>query len=279
MNIIDVSNWIESAINPTGNREKIWLRNPNSEEYLFKKPKIDGEIIGEVASFHIGTAIFGLSIPETYFAKKNAELGTISKSFISNEEKKYLEFQEIVDYYGENFDAYDLNQYSLHKALSIVTKLNLKLDFYKMCIFDYVIANQDRHVQNWGIIMNRENQQKKFSPLYDNGSSLFSGYTDEQLEGLSTDRKRFEAFTNRAKSLFFYEKKKPKFINILQFLYKEDNLNFNTAFSNFKAVNEDEVYDILIKLGVSELRSCLISDLIVYRVSIIKKMIQGLEVE
>ncbi|WP_159721334.1 HipA domain-containing protein [Enterococcus sp. CSURQ0835] len=280
MKTIDVTDWEVAAENPSGAREKIWLINPsNKEKYLFKKPQSEGERIGEVASYCLGTEIFNLKIPETVFAERAGVLGTISKSFIPEGEQTYLEFQEIVDYFGDDFDEYDLTEYTLMKSLEIVKQLGVKENFFEMCLFDYLIANQDRHVQNWGILTNQKTNEKYFSPLYDNGSSLFSGYKDEQLLDFLRDNNKFQAYTNRARSLFFYEKKKPKFISILQALLANDQQLFVHTFKKFQHKNSEVISELLVqRVGVSELRSKLIVKLIIYRTQKIEQLINDFEV-
>lgn len=280
MEIVDVTNWQEDMINPAGNRIKVWLIHPETKErYLFKEPKTDGEMIGEVASYYLGKDIFGLNIPKTSFAKKGMKLGSISKSFILEEEKKSIEFQEIVDYFGEDFDERDLNQYTLEKALQIVRELNCTDRFYEMLLFDFIIANQDRHAQNWGVLTNRLTETKTLSPLYDNGSSLFSGFSDERLKEYQRDKMRFNAYTNKAISLFFYKKKKPKAIDILSALYNKDRHLFIEVFESFSKVNEDQVYNLMKKIDLSDIRSKLIAQLICYRVNIVETLISRKEVD
>ena len=45
--------------------------------------------------------------------------------------------------------------------------------FYDMCFFDWLIKNDDRHLNNWGFLVNNETQQIEcFAPIWDNGMSL-----------------------------------------------------------------------------------------------------------
>lgn len=44
---------------------------------------------------------------------------------------------------------------------------------YDMCFFDWLIKNDDRHLNNWGFLVNNETQQiESFSSIWDNGMSL-----------------------------------------------------------------------------------------------------------
>lgn len=55
-------------------------------------------------------------------------------------------------------------------------------------MFDALIANVDRHPDNWGFLFSfQEVPQIKMAPLYDNGTSLGYGITDDQLETKNVD--------------------------------------------------------------------------------------------
>ena len=45
--------------------------------------------------------------------------------------------------------------------------------FYDMCFFDFIIENNDRHLNNWGFSVNNIEQKIiGFAPLWDNGAAL-----------------------------------------------------------------------------------------------------------
>lgn len=44
---------------------------------------------------------------------------------------------------------------------------------YDMCFFDWLIKNDDRHLNNWGFLVDNETRQiESFAPIWDNGMSL-----------------------------------------------------------------------------------------------------------
>nr|WP_297566772.1 HipA domain-containing protein [uncultured Faecalibaculum sp.] len=53
--------------------------------------------------------------------------------------------------------------------------------FWKMFVLDYLIGNCDRHLENWGMVIDR-NGRRYPSPVYDCGSSLLAVTSDEQLQ-------------------------------------------------------------------------------------------------
>lgn len=275
MDIIDISLWneAEDLLWTAGKREKTWMINSNTDQtYLFKKPKNNGEMYAEVITFKIGTELFGLEIPYTEFAVFQETVGTISKSFITDL-KKY-EFREAVDYYGDSFDAMNLQHYTVEKTIEIVEKLDVKENFFDMCIFDYLIANQDRHSQNWGIITEVKTDYKTFAPLYDNGSSLLNGIKDERLLMMSKDLNMFKAYHNRATSIFtINNQRKPKHLELIKFLIENDKELFSKSFSRFKGVEYDTLYQVVNRIDMSELRKEMICKLVLSRIELIREQI------
>lgn len=59
---------------------------------------------------------------------------------------------------------------------------NIESDLDKMITLDYIIANEDRHLNNFGLIRNAETLEWiGFAPIYDSGSSLGYGKTSAQI--------------------------------------------------------------------------------------------------
>lgn len=50
--------------------------------------------------------------------------------------------------------------------------------FWEMFVVDAFLGNFDRHGGNWGFL--KRNNQYRLAPIFDNGSCLFPGMTDEQ---------------------------------------------------------------------------------------------------
>ncbi|SEK94780.1 hypothetical protein SAMN04488700_0210 [Carnobacterium iners] len=278
--IIDVSDWEIDEAWTTGTREKKWLiesKCENKSKWLFKEPKIVGEMYAEVASYKIGTNVFYLNMPKTEFAIYNNSQGIISKSFL----QKYSNFDyiESVDYFGPDFDIGNLLTYTIDSAIQIVRSFRLEYDFVSMCIFDYLIANQDRHCENWGILESKARINNKImAPIYDCGSSMFNGYDDASVKDLFNDKKRFEAYTNKSKSIFTVDgKRKPKSEELLKFLIKDNEMLFRKCFSRYRECTYDIIYrsikDIPIDIMTNE-RKKLVSKLIIYRISTISNLLE-----
>jgi hypothetical protein len=84
-------------------------------------------------------------------------------------------------------------------------------------MLDVLISNQDRHHENWAIIVDNAGL-KSLSPTYDHAASLGRELLDEErLERLKTkDRcRQIEAFVKRAKSELFKKKTDKKTLSLI----------------------------------------------------------------
>lgn len=262
---VNVTSWEIDDFLTTGKRVKRWLIDPSRERWLFKEPEVEGERIAEFLAYKLGTELFDLEIPETKLADFNGTKGIIVKSFLSEGEEKYS-LEEAIDFFGPEFDADDLSMYQLETALSICEKYNCVSEFIQMSIFDYVIANQDRHCENWGFLTSVNTRDKKFSPIYDNGSSLMCGYDEQQIKSMLSDNRRFEAYNRKSRSIFtVHGNKKCKNEIFMKELIKYDLIKFKECFTRF----ERHTYDTL-KMEISSYLHGVATD---NRVDILSKMI------
>lgn len=173
----------------------------------------------------------------------------------------------------------------IYKAYNIVEKLDLLPEFYQMCVFDYIVANQDRYSENWELITNGEiSPEYVFAPLFHNGTSLFGVFPDNdpKINDMLADEVQFKAYTNRAKLSFSIEinekiKKRPKAILVLNYLYSQNKELFINVFSQFNQINYEDVYGCIEFVSndiLEEARRNLIGKLIIYRIEQINDLIQ-----
>ena len=63
------------------------------------------------------------------------------------------------------------------------------LDFVRLVGFDAIVGNQDRHFQNWGVIVDPKGlRPPRFSPVYDTARGLFWNEPESQLVRLESDQ-------------------------------------------------------------------------------------------
>lgn len=124
----------------------------------------------------------------------------------------------------------------------------LKIDaesIYKMCVIDYLIANRDRHMLNWGFYMNNNTGNLlKCHPLFDHNNAfdkdfmkdlsggeslIFQGKTQKEVahmtikkckikcikpvtKSMFINNEMYECFMQRAAELDLYREVKPNFL-------------------------------------------------------------------
>lgn len=55
-------------------------------------------------------------------------------------------------------------------------------DFTRMLLFDAIVGNNDRHIYNWGVVVDMEGKEEpRYAPIYDTASGLFWNRTEAQL--------------------------------------------------------------------------------------------------
>lgn len=98
-------------------------------------------------------------------------------------------------------------------------------DIIEIIVFDSIIGNEDRHQENWSIIVTNKLVDKSslfrrrktisetsysFAPIYDSGSSMGRELTDAKVEQMLTDKVQLEAYINRGQSEIRWEGERGK---------------------------------------------------------------------
>lgn len=168
----NISNWeIDETLTASGTREKYWITKPDTgEKYLFKLPKEGtGEIWAEKVSSEVGKTL-GLEMMDVTLATYNGRTGLILKNFVEMGKEELFDGGDLLKTVVENFDPNHLNEYTLDNIIKSLSPFSLQKEIVKVIVFDALIANQDRHCENWGVIQSARNI--RFAPIFDNGASL-----------------------------------------------------------------------------------------------------------
>lgn len=140
---------------------KYWHRE-NGEVYMWKTDKTTGNINTKAelqTSELLQTA--GVKAVPYKSVYKDGILFAVSKCIATDEHAlvSALSIRDWCIHTGKDFEEY------IHT--------NWRTDFANMCMVDYIFANTDRHIDNWGFLVeNSTNQIKEFAPLYDHNQSL-----------------------------------------------------------------------------------------------------------
>lgn len=129
--------------------------------------------------------------------------------------------------------------------------------FFNMLLFDHLIGNTDRHQNNWAVIL--EEDHMKWSPLYDNSSSLCAYILEDQIESfLGKDKTRWKGLTDtKSRSMLrctTLDEKRPTHLTMIQYL--KENYYIETcdmAEKIIRLMTEERIRDILKSYTETEL--------------------------
>lgn len=74
---------------------------------------------------------------------------------------------------------------------TVLSKINeAKRRFWDVVVIDYLINNNDRNEDNWGVIKNIKENSYKLAPIYDCGNCFYSKTDDDRISLIMSDEKR-----------------------------------------------------------------------------------------
>jgi hypothetical protein len=225
--VYDISTFVSQRPETIGSKEKRWLDPPSNcdlpqRPHLFKIGREGtGENWAEKVSCEIARA---LQIPcaDYELATDGAQKGVLSGIFYPKG-GSFFPGNVLLSRFSNAYDGtkqYKQIGYKLDLVLGLIRLLELgppqgtpRLDldalnhFIGYLLFDALIANTDRHHENWGVVRSAgEAPVLSLAPSFDHASCLGRNEPDEKrCERLRTKDKRsaVEAYTSRARSAFF----------------------------------------------------------------------------
>lgn len=284
----------------SGNNKKIWLTNPNNLricgwfKYLkktYKKSDKENEIVTfENVSEKIAELIAEeLKLPHARIGigSYQGEMGCLSYNILKNNQI----MSEGVSYISRKYPQYDSESgkdmetgkyYSLEMILDSLGCDELKNNFFRIVIFDFIIGNSDRHSSNWAIIKNKSGNET-LAPLYDNGSSLCALICEDDIDSyLGNDKMRFHSLVDsKSRTLVRIDansKKIPTHKCVIEYLhdkyYKETKDFVEEA---LRILNEQKIENILrkVKKYVSLKRIELLRRYLLEKMNILKTIYKG----
>lgn len=217
---IDIS---EFKINKLNNSRHVYTLNTNNKTYYFKYIDYISDVYNELIAEEIAK---DYNIPHIHYdlASYNGNIGVISESFLKEDEvytsisnilkKVYLNDDKNHNNLTDLWDTFDI----LFNNEELTSKLINKI--INIFIFDILIANNDRHDENYGIITSNNNID--VSPIHDNSCMLseISLYDNEYgIMVEQDDNDTIEDFLNISS---------PEFTELLKsklWIIEEDNIN------------------------------------------------------
>lgn len=238
----DFSSWkeYEGTSEGSGRSEKIWLQDPETGQtglFKFKKDTETTDHVSECLAYQIAQ-LLELPCAKFELGRYHGREGSMSYNIIQNDSQILIEgiyfiTSQYPEYDSEMFaDRVTGKKYSIEMVLQAIQKYVPIDNFLKMIIFDYLIGNTDRHQNNWAVL--EENGQMKWSPLYDNSSSLCAYIAQNQIQSyLGKDKKRWNALVNtKSRSMLrcsMNDEKRPTHLAVLEYIhdhYCEETIEF-----------------------------------------------------
>lgn len=231
----------KDEIEQLGTKEKYWIHYAETnQKKLFKIGRTNtGENWAEIVACEIGKHI-GLPVAIYELAEYNSKLGTISTNFVQNDER-LIHGNELLIKIDKSYPHdryYKVREYKLDTVLVLISRLERvesfelanALDYFiGYIVFDCLIANQDRHHENWGFIVEK-NQKVRLAPSFDHASGFgCKVLKDEATQRLQTKDQKYtiEAFCKRAKTPFYDKNSKQlSTIDACRVLTKHDKKSF-----------------------------------------------------
>lgn len=249
------------AMETLGTKEKFWFHTFNSDsresefsQWLFKynRSEATGEDWAEIIVAHL-SKLLGLPYVDYRLALAVGQEGTkrrgvISENFTQKNEPLSIELMHgnrILKMTKEsyNIDAPTHKDYNINtivRSIKLFGEACANLDveylgnnaddtcFFKTfagyILLDMWVSNQDRHHENWGIILsvNEQTEKKTWSiaPTYDHGSSMAAFESDNKRKSILKNENNFGimGFVDRAKTPFYSIDKKRKSIKTIEVL-------------------------------------------------------------
>ncbi|PEJ50766.1 MULTISPECIES: hypothetical protein [unclassified Bacillus (in: firmicutes)] len=182
--IIDVSSWEllgDEAPAYIGERDKAWIKHPeNGRWVMFKIPREDrGEHWAEKICYELACKL-NLPNAEIELAVRDGKLGCLSYFFV-DKENGYSHYD------SGHFLPYSYNDkgkiiYKIEDIEKFLNGINLVEDFLSIIMFDALVANGDRHQDNWGITRHETNGSRSISSMYDNSACLCRDLEPDDVE-------------------------------------------------------------------------------------------------
>lgn len=287
-NIVTIKEEQKDSLEQLGTKKKFWFKNDDFSNLFKVGRRNTGDNWVEVVVADICEL---LNIPHAKynFAEYQNDVGTATYNFVPDgarlvhgNELLAKAYKKIDIDYDENI-FYKVREYNL-KVIHVILSnkaFNPAIDvveyddfetafdmFIGYLILDCLISNQDRHHENWGLIILGDFMY--IAPTFDHASGLGSIENDEKkhirLYG-SDPRVTVEKFVQKAKTPFYDKNKllstyeaveicsKLNKKMTLYWLTKIDNLNFDKIQAIFDKVPANLISDISIKFAVAMIKA------------------------
>lgn len=220
--IINVSDNAADLLEQVGTKLKFWFKNEDSIRCLFKEGRPNtGENWAEKVSCELCNL---LNLPHAIYelATWKNKKGVITPTFVP-ESGRLIHGNELLAKWVPGYPEkqfFKLRQYTLNAVLGIIKSKTINVPKNWQCckgaesavdifigylMLDAWISNQDRHHENWALILTRD-ITTHLAPTYDHASSLGRNETDSNRKDRLTTkdmRRSIDQYVKKATSAFY----------------------------------------------------------------------------
>lgn len=162
--------------------------------------EVKNDILTEYLISKIGVKLKTINVCEYFVGKDNGNIRIYSKSFLDDYDSLFHGMELFADAYKTDeledprhkkipsiYILYNIKKYlyAFLKSQQIdrTDTKRIYFEFLCMCLWDALIGNNDRHLQNWGLII-PDDQKKKisFSPIFDTARSFMWNILDSKIK-------------------------------------------------------------------------------------------------
>lgn len=186
--------------------------------------------------------------------------GTLSSNFLEDGES-LIHGNELLAEIYEDYPAkkfYQLKEYKLTAVVKVIKAIDEALqtqyikNFIGYIVFDCLIANQDRHHENWAFIIDNK-ASFKLAPSYDHAAGFGCRETDENIEKrLTTKDKNYSviAYSQKARTPFHSAKemKKISTIDACRHFIESDAEHLCYWLEKVQSLKEADMQEILLRV-------------------------------
>ena len=224
----------------------------NNERWFLKYPKSTKSMDVQGISYsttplseYLGSHIYesiGLETHKTKLGVANGKLVVACKDFLNSNEI-IIDYNMIKNEYDENVERaiehlssssnidfnHDLEEVLVMMEENPYFKNNseLKNRFWDMFVIDALIGNNDRNEGNWGLILNKDTNELRLAPVYDNGAAFYNKSSDDKLNSIYEDEFKFKQSVYDSELSIY--KLNGKQINPLKYIESMENKECNVA--------------------------------------------------
>lgn len=243
-------NFISEELFIRGSRKKYVSVTNNNERAMFKYEREDylcSEACSEKIAYEIAKCL-GYNCAKIDLAEDyDGKLGVLNYYFFNS---NYSSHTDIIAYLNSRKKSRNY-YYTISNIKNALDKMDLKFFnyFLKIMVFDALIGEQDRHEENWGLIV--KDKKRCLSPLYDNGDSLLREFKNEKiLNKYYNGVKDFNSYIYRSKTIIYKEDNKTQFkhFELIKYLLEKYPNNMVKELNNLNKLSDVIVNRIVNKI-------------------------------